>query len=163
MQPKVNGNHVHHPAKEYLRTGDDADIALRLSLVQWMPVGVHKRYHDLFTGPSKLSTRSEKFRECVLGCMRVVPSKALDIHKDGKEVEISPGQRAIIMASISHDGWDGTVGSSRSRNAIGRFFAQYALEQSFRDVANDLVIDEFLETKNKASEEVGQPYPIICH
>ena len=146
----VNFHHHFHPRPSLINDGE-AGVALRVSRGQYLPKWLHDHHHNYFAGPKVPQARDAKFRTCVLACAGVIPDHAIDFSGyDGpKLIRMTPYQYAQVATTIAHEGFRKLDGGITYRNWIGAFFANYAIEQSFENEVNPLVIEQFLETTNE--------------
>ena len=131
---------------------DDAMSALRRSRGQNLPRWIHEHQHKYFAGPEFPEFRKDTFASVVLACAGVVPRKAIDYsgkYEVPRIIEADNDQYQRIVGTIRYEAEDkGRKSRRESRARIGRFFANYAVEQSFEEVVSDKVIDQFLHTRD---------------
>ncbi len=149
---KIDFHHHFHPERDLIHA-DDAMLALRRSRGQNLPRWIHEHHHKYFAGPEFPESRKDTFASVVLACAGVVPRKAIDYsgkYETPRIVEVwDNSQYQKIVSSIKHEAQDKNKISRRiARAEIGKFFANYAIEQSFEDVISSTEIDEFLNTTN---------------
>lgn len=149
-------HHHFHPKRHELLS-DVAGLAVRYSRGQFLPRAIHDRYHDIFAGPALPESTSEQYRLCVLACAGVVPRQAIELlsRSEYRIIDLSSDTHAALAdrRSIFIEGaWraDKQKGFKQGKNrevrkSIGRFFAQYALQQNIRSVVSERVIGEFLD------------------
>jgi hypothetical protein len=132
--------------------------AVRNSRVQVVPLYLHQRYHDFFTGPLLPQSRADKFTATVLACAGVLPRRAIDLSKLGgyREIDLTDKQHRFLKGFKrlhfvgAHEDRQYEI---VKRDRIGRFFADYAIEQSAQHLIGDSLIDEFLHTSNETSRK----------
>ncbi len=141
-------HHLFHPRIDLVAQRHDADVALRKSFGQQLPRWLHEHYHRYFSGPVLPTSRQQKFTTVVLACAGVVPRSGLLFTRDGPFLfeRVSEEQYAAVGKTVRHEGLQNPDQTRQSRNDIGKFFANYALEQSFHEAFSDGLIDEFLNT-----------------
>lgn len=133
--------------------------SVRYSRGQVLPVWIHRRVHEVFYGPRLPATRQEKFATVVLALSGVVPRQAIHMlpHGDYKVTGLTDKQHAFISSRERMHFQDAYGRESQiKRNWIGRFFAEYAMEQSINSIVSEPVIDEFLHSSDQARiKELG--------
>lgn len=150
MAPFVRENFHHHfhprASSELQGCGG---MAVRCVRGQRLPMGLHKRYHDLYSGPLLPDNDQDRFKICVLACAGYVARRAIDLtaHQEPQEVDLTEQDfdryeiaSRVCMERANKPGQVWVV-----RNTIGRFFAEHALKQDIEHIS-DRVIDEFLHT-----------------
>jgi hypothetical protein len=149
-------HHHYHPERD-LVSADDAMVALRRSRGQYLPRWLHEHYHKYFAGPEFPETRQEIFAVVVLACAGITPRKAIDFSgfEGPKIVEVRDDRHySRVVESVKHEGEKHGQTNSIYRSQIGMFFANYAIEQSIKDVVRDTLIDEFLNTTDMDRRKV---------
>lgn len=145
---RYNYHHHFHPRRsEALQ--DEGGLAMRYSRGQMLPRSLHRRYHDVFAGPSLAATEEEKFKACVLACAGHIPRRAIDLSNIAEPSEVNLTEAEFDRSGIGRNTF---VERSQKpahawviRGRIGRFFATYALKQELGHIS-ERVIDEFLHT-----------------
>ena len=119
----LNGDNFHHhfhpsrsselgydPTTGRLYPRDDlrrmAGMAVRTSRVQDIPIWLHSRYNNIFSGPPLPETLEEQFTTVVLVCAGIVPRQAIDLYTPGEfsVVDLAPKQHDFIRRHISFEG-----------------------------------------------------------
>lgn len=153
-----NYHHHFHPKRSDLLT-DAGGIALRASRGQKLPFWAHTRYHQLFTGPPLPETPQDKFHLCVLACAGFIARQAIDVSGPGDFQTVTMTDEQFEQVSLP-EAWHISKAHKPDqahyvRDAIGRFFASYVLEQQLTHVP-DKVIEEFLGTQDeRRRKELG--------
>ena len=153
---RVDFHHSFHPARRLIY-GDDANVALRVSRGQDLPRWLHERYHKYFASSQLPSSRQAKFAACVLACAGAVPQEAVDFSDDfpvRRRVTAEEWER--IGRTIRHEGAQRFDDGRYSRNRLGIFFANYALEQSFDVTLGEKTKDRFMQASSpERKKELG--------
>lgn len=142
----------HHPFHARALFVGDKDLrALRMSYGEDKPRWLHEHYHAFFAGPKLPSTRQGIFKASVLACANVVPRQGIDFSGyDGPSLRDATNEEYKGMVKAAHrEALRRRDGGRYQRNTIGRFFADYAVDQAVDAVVSDKVIDEFLFTTDK--------------
>ncbi len=161
--------HHHFHPERHEQIQDVAGLALRYSRGQYMPRAIHDRYHEIFAGPQLSGDSSEKYRLCVLACAGVVPRQAIELstRHEYRVIDLShdahaelADRRSIFIEGAWRKNKSGGLkqGNNREiRKSIGRFFAQYALQQDIHSVVSERVVAEFLDasTITRRRKELG--------
>lgn len=172
---KQNYHHHFHPAKSP-RLGHDGaglklpksdpnrieGLALRYSWGQELPVWLHHRYHEVFSGPELPDDSRQKFTRVVLACAGVVPTSALNLYEpeEYSEVALNHRQHEFIRRQIYFEGAASKTKNSKRRH-IGKYIAEYSLSNSLTEVVNQKEINrrakEFLRPKSEIQKvEAGR-------
>lgn len=152
----TNFHHHYHPrlSPELLPIEDFFDtsgLAVRQSRGQELPIWLHKRYHDIFTGPQRPKTRQQKFSSVILNCSGVLPRKVIDLShfpdfdEERDIIHIDSDEYAQLSSTVHIEKANHPRGH-RVRTNIGKFIASYAVEQNLHDIIRESLIDEFLYT-----------------
>jgi len=166
MPRRTNYHHHFHPEKSIELGYDESGVklhksdpvrvegfALRYSRGQQLPVWLHDRYHDIFSGPELPKSSLDKFTRVVLACAGVVPTMALDLSVPGefKEVRLTSRQHEFIRRRIY---FEGAASKTRSkRSSIGKYIAEYSLQNALDSVLTEAEIrkrvKEFLKPRSE--------------
>lgn len=127
--------------------------AVRNSRLQLVPRRTHERYHHLFREPEQLpQIRSVKFKTAVLAVAGIVPREALDLPTSEEyRIVIMNNKQYRFLTGFRRMHFAGAYAKRPTeafmkRDRMGRFFAQYAIEQSVGHLVDYPLIDEFLNT-----------------
>lgn len=162
-----NFHHNFHPRKseelgydpltgEKFKIGDGRlieGLAVRFSRGQQMPIWLHNRYHDTFSGPPLPQHPKDKFTSVVLACAGVVPRQAIDLYKPGEFsiVELTDKQHDFISQNIYYEGHD--KHKRGPRNRIGQFLAEYTINNAVQPLLSERdirgIVSKFLMPSNK--------------
>lgn len=148
-------HHFHPRGSTELSRQTVGGRAVRYARGQTIERYLHERYHDIFSGPELPQTEEERFKTSVLACAGVMPRQAIDLSIPGEYqvVSLSKAQFKKLAApnSIHIESAFHPKNSIKRRREIGKFFANYALKQDFKDVVSNNVIDQFLDPKIEAA------------
>lgn len=131
-----------------LAAGDPDRIsgrALRYSRGQLLPVWLHDRYHDIFLGPDLPTDVRSRFTRVVLACAGVVPRQAIDLHTPGSfqiTPELSDRRYNQITKHTYHEGEVSPPRYPNRRGELGRFIADYAINNSLNDILSEREIKQ---------------------
>jgi hypothetical protein len=156
-----NFHHHFHPSNSPDLQGYYDGKAVRYSRGQDIQMYLHDRYHDIFHGPPLPETRRDKFVATVLSLSGVVPREAIDLYTPGEAqiVGLTKGEHRFISGSKRmHLELDRrSTKKSKQHERIGRFFADYIVEQALEDVISYETIDKFLHGKDeKERRQLGR-------
>ena len=142
-------HHNFHPEKMTLSS--EGLRAVRLSRGQDLPRWLHEHYHKFFAGPQLPGTTKEQFMTCVMACAGVIPHDVIDLSgRSGPRVRrASRSEYGSLIKNVHYENKTKKDGGQRQRDKIGKFFANYALEQNIRSVVSDSVIDQFMHSPDK--------------
>lgn len=147
----INFHHHFHPGRStelgYTEEGEKRKkhdperiegYALRYSRGQDVPKWLHDRYHDIFKGPQLPQNTKDKFTLTVLACAGVVPREALDLHTPREWVKraLDNKQHEFIRRRIHYEG-AGSLSATPKKREIGRFLADYVIQNSLDEVINE--------------------------
>ncbi|HVS78750.1 MAG TPA: hypothetical protein VHD84_00460 [Candidatus Saccharimonadales bacterium] len=164
FQHDRNFHHHFHPGNSRQLQGYYDGKPVRYSRGQMIQEYLHKRYHQIFFGPPLPETRKDKFTVTVLALSGVLPRQALDLYTPGefRVVDLSRGEHSFLSKSSRlHMEPDRRRGSKASRyendkqrQRVGRFFADYVVEQALEEVITDEIIEKFLRTNNDKEKRI---------
>lgn len=163
FQHERNFHHHFHPSNSRELQGYYEGKPVRYSRGQEIQKYLHDRYHDIFAGPQLPETRKDKFTMTVLALSGVVPRQAIDLYQHGEYriVDLSRGEHAFISKPtrmhMESDRNNKTGEQKRQkdkqRERVGRFFADYVVEQALEEVITTDVIERFLHTPNEKEKQ----------
>jgi len=158
FQHERNFHHHFHPSNSPELQGYYDGKPVRYSRGQDIQKYLHDRYHDIFAGPPLPETSKDKFTTTVLVLSGVLPRQAIDLYTHGefRIVDMSRGEHSFLAnPSRLHMESDRRIKSmegkrqkDKQRERVGRFFANYVVEQALDEVITAETIERFLHTPN---------------
>lgn len=155
-----NYHHHFHPADSPRLKGTDGK-ALRFSRGQYLPVAMHKRYHEVFAGPELPDDPQEVFKSVVLACSGVIPRQAIDPYSaeiidltEQQYEHLSDPKVTYVEGAYNRQ----SIKNSRKPRAhLGSYFASYAVGQNLSGIVSEKVIKEFIYKKTdlERKKELG--------
>jgi hypothetical protein len=159
FQHTRNFHHHFHPSNSAELQGYYEGKPVRYSRGQEVQKYLHDRYHDIFAGPPLPETRKDKFQLTVLALSGVVPRQAIDLYQHGnyRIVDLTRGEHSFISnPARMHMESDrkNKAGmqkrqKDKQRERVGRFFADYVVEQALEEIITEDVIEKFLHTPDE--------------
>lgn len=137
---EYNWHHHYHPSIDKSLKGVKG-LAVRHVRLQLLPVEKHNHYHHIFEGPNLPRSNQERFGHIVLACAGYIPSKAIDVYKD------DPTEPVHLSKALRRRLQTGGEMQLRGTSNIAQFMRKHLISQDFSHV-NDLLIDEFIHTKD---------------
>lgn len=167
FQHERNFHHHFHPSNSSDLQGYYEGKPVRYSRGQEVQQYLHDRYHDIFFGPPLPETRREKFTAIVLALSGVVPRQAIDLYKAGefRIVDLSRGEHSFLSnpkrlhmeSDRKNKAGEAKRQKDKQRERVGRFFADYVVENALEEVITPEIIDKFLKTPDeKEKRDIGR-------
>lgn len=154
---QTNFHHLWHPRLS-VELLDIGGLAVRTSYGADLPIYMHQRSHDTFTGPPLPQSDEDKFRLACLACAGVVPRKAIELFDAGgyEIIELDNDEHLFISNKIHIERAQKPKYEYINRNKIGKFFAQYALRHGLEAEIPKSLIRKFLKAEDRGRrEELG--------
>jgi hypothetical protein len=167
FQHERNFHHHFHPSDSPELKGYYEGKPVRYSRGQEIQTYLHDRYHDIFKGPPLPDTRRDKFTATVLALSGVMPRQAIDLYKPGeyKVIDLGRGEHSFLASSKrmhmefsrKNKAGEAKRQKDKQRDRVGRFFADFVVEQALQEVITAETIDRFLHTPNdKEKQSIGR-------
>jgi hypothetical protein len=159
FQHERNFHHHFHPINSPELQGYYDGKPVRYSRGQDVQKYLHTRYHDIFYGPPLPETKKDKFTMTVLALSGVVPREAIDLYTHGefRVIDLSKGEHSFISSpsrlqmesARKNKAGEAKTQKDRQRDRVGRFFADYVVEQALQEVITPEIIHKFIKTKDE--------------